>query len=68
MTAHLTGTSGRYATTTGGATNVGSGTTYVMGASGTDVHLEMWTGNITVGYIHWGHVLIGGGWAGRYLA
>ena len=52
MTAHLTGTSGGYATAVTGATNVGSGSTYTFGPSG---------------YIHWGNTLVTGGWAGRYL-
>ena len=67
MTAHLTGTSGGYATAVTGATNVGSGSTYTFGPSGYHTNFEMWTGNDTCGYIHWGNTLVTGGWAGRYL-
>ena len=67
MTAHLTGTSGAYATAVTGATSAGSGTTYTFGPSGYGNHFEMWNGNDTCGYIHWGNTLVSGGWAGRYL-
>jgi hypothetical protein len=67
MTAHLTATSGAYATTTGGATSIASTTTYTFSPSGYQSNFEMWTGNDTCGYIHWGNTLVSGGWAGRFL-